>query len=430
VFGPHEAIWNEVVAAVKPESPSASLPSAGPRLKIAVVVQGRFHAFDLARALVARHHEVAVFTNYPRWVARRCGLIGARVHSYASHGVASRLMSHIGGATLKRRWEPVSHRMFGRWAARELSRESWDVIHCWSGVSEEILDAAVSRRSLTVLMRGSSHIVTQRRLLDEEERRTGVPLDKPSDWMLQRELREYQRCDRVLVLSSFAESTFRDHGERPVAVLPLGVSVEAFAPPTEVIAQRLARIREGAPLTVLFVGALLYRKGIHDLVQVIRALDTRRFRFLLVGGEAEETREILATLPDHVELTGHVPQSQLPAAYARGDIFLFPTIEDGFPIVLAQAAASRLPIVTTRHGAGVDLVTEDRNGWIVPVRDHRAITERLEWCLEHRDRLATMIEADVASRVSRTWDHVAADFEAICLRSSSSAAAPARAAAR
>jgi hypothetical protein len=44
--------------------------------------------------------------------------------------------------------------MFGRWLATEVAKEEWDVVHCWSGVSEELLEAFKDRPARTILMRG------------------------------------------------------------------------------------------------------------------------------------------------------------------------------------------------------------------------------------------------------------------------------------
>src|SRR5262249_29481624 len=64
---------------------------AGGSMRIAVVVHGRFHAFDLARELLALGHDVTLFTNYPRRVAERFGIPGHRVRSYLVHGVLTRI---------------------------------------------------------------------------------------------------------------------------------------------------------------------------------------------------------------------------------------------------------------------------------------------------------------------------------------------------
>jgi len=116
-------------------------------MKIAIVVHGRFHAFDLVRALIKRGDDVTVFTNYPRWAVARFGVPAERVHSFTLHGLLSRLAGPIQEKTgwLLDRW---THPLFARWARRELRRDSWDVIHAWTGVSEEIYADPAFRNTL------------------------------------------------------------------------------------------------------------------------------------------------------------------------------------------------------------------------------------------------------------------------------------------
>jgi glycosyltransferase involved in cell wall biosynthesis len=384
-------------------------------MKIAIVVHGRFHAFDLARALIDRGHDVTVFTNYPAWAVERFGFPKERVRSFWPHGVLSRANQWLHDKARFPYFEAALHRMFGRWAAGELGRERWDVIHHWSGVAEEALCADKRASALHLLMRGSSHIRTQRRLLDEEEQRVGVPQDKPSPWMIAREEREYTLADRIVVLSTFAYESFVAQGvpREKLRLLPLGANLEQFRPPPAVVEQRCRRIEAGEPLRVLYVGALSFRKGFWDLGAMVRRLDGQAFRFRFVGPRSREAEGVLRELSRNVELLAKRPQRRLPEVYAGGDVFVFPTIEDGYAQVLAQAAASALPILTTANCSGPDLVREGENGWVLPIRSPKAFIERLRWCDAHRKELAAMVRRIYTEFQPRTWEEVAADFEAI-----------------
>jgi len=395
--------------------PAPGAASRGRRLKIAVVVHGRFHAFDLARGLIERGHDLTVFTNYPKRAAARFGLPAGRVRSFSMHGVLGRAVAATRSAALGRGFEAYGHPLFGRWAAGEVAREPWDVVHCWSGVAEETLRAEVPSSPLRLLVRGSSHIAVQRRLLREEEARVSVPLDQPSDWIVEREIREYGLADHLIVLSSFARDSFIEQGIDPAKIsrLSLGVRVEAFRPSPAAVAARAARVRRGDRLRVLFVGALSYRKGLWDLAQVIASLDPARFEFELVGKIFPEAEDLAGSLGPEVRIPGKVAQSELPRHYEQGDVFLFPTIEDGFAVVLAQAKAAGLPIITTPNGAGYDLVQSERDGWVVPIRDADAMVARLRWCDEHRAALAAMVDAGGTEIRSRSWTDVAAEYEEI-----------------
>lgn len=385
-------------------------------MKIALVVHGRFHAFDLARGLIARGHDVTLFTNYPKSVTSRFGLPPSRVRSLLPHGVVSFLVYRFGLNRDRFRTEPLLHDWFGRWASRRLQQEKWDVIYSWSGISEQLLRAIPGGTTLRLLVRGSAHIQSQADLLVEEMRRTGVPQERPSRWRIERELREYELADAVVVLSSFCQQTFLDHGfpSNRVALMVSGTRVETFRPDPKIIEARCRRILSGAPLQVLNVGTFSYRKGGHDLGQIVPALDPNRFRFRFVGTVHPEASGLWRLLRDRVTFIDRLPQFELPAQYSQADLFLFPTIEDGFPAVMAQAAAAGLPILTTPNGAGRDLVTEGITGWIVPIRSPDALLARLRWCDEHRPELAEMARRVYAEFQPRDWSAVARDFETIC----------------
>src|SRR6266853_5953174 len=151
-------------------------------MKIAVVVHGRFHAFDLVRALLKRGNDVTLFTNYPRWAVARFGIPADRVRTFPLHGVLARAAERIRDWT-GRSFESWTHPMFGRWASRQLRRESWDVIHAWTGVSEEIYRNPTFAGSLKLIMRGSAHIRNQAAILEDEQKRVPNPVVQPIQWM-------------------------------------------------------------------------------------------------------------------------------------------------------------------------------------------------------------------------------------------------------
>ena len=139
-------------------------------------------------------------------------------------------------------------------------------------------------------------------------------------------------------------------------------------------------------------------------------LPVRDHRF----GARRKRRNWRQRLPANVEIVPRQPQAKLPEWYNRGDVFLFPTLEDGFAVVLAQAYANALPIIATTNCAGPDMIRHGESGWVLPIRRPDLFIEQLLWCDAHRDNLA-----DVVQRLydcwyqARDWNDVAADFERI-----------------
>jgi hypothetical protein len=72
-----------------------------------------------------------------------------------------------------------------------------------------------------------------------------------------------------------------------------------------------------------------------------------------------------------------VPHRTLLEAMTRAHVFVFPSIVEGFGMVITEALAAGLPVITTPHTAGPDILTEGHDGFIVPIRDPDAIAERI-----------------------------------------------------
>jgi glycosyltransferase involved in cell wall biosynthesis len=241
-------------------------------------------------------------------------------------------------------------------------------------------------------------------------------LDRPSHWRICREEREYEQADRIRVLSSFAKRTFLDESvpDAKVGVILSGANLERFRAATVDVDRRRRRLLGGEPLRVLCVGSFSFRKGVWDTAAAIRELVTEPFTFRFVGpilaeaaGLANQLRSAAAFLPKQ-------PEASLPGQYAWGDLFVLPSIEDGYQSVLIQAAAAALPIITTPNGAGHDLVHEDQNGWIIPIRSPGALVDRLRWVNSHRSEVAEVVRHSHERFEPRDSARVAADFDEFC----------------
>jgi glycosyltransferase involved in cell wall biosynthesis len=375
--------------------------------KIALAVHGRFHAFDLANGLLQAGHDVTVFTNYPGRVAQQFGLPAERVVSNTMQGVGARVAHRLMASGADAWVNP----WFGRWAARKLSEKRWDINHIWSGVAAEWLDHPASN-GVNTIARGSAHIRTQRALLDEEEHRTGGRLDKPSDWIIDREEHEYARTRLIVVPSRFAYDSFleRGIGRERLRLVPLAAAPPTFIAPPAILEARIARLERREPLRVLFVGSITYQKGMHDLLQVMESVPAHRFHFRLVGQLTAECKSIAGRLFARAELIGKVPQNALPAHYAWADLFVLPSIQDGFAVVLSQAVAAGVPFIASANSGGPDLVTGGLPCWVVPARAPRQLADLVLAIDEDREDLMRRVR-EVASRaVQRDWADVARHF--------------------
>src|SRR5438067_10111987 len=109
--------------------------------------------------------------------------------------------------------------------------------------------------AVRTLVRGSAHVDEQFTILADEEERSQTHIEKPSEWIRDREKREYQLADYIFVLSRYAYNSFVARGisAAKLRLLPLGAELAKFRPTSAIAAERSDRIRRGDPLRVLSV---------------------------------------------------------------------------------------------------------------------------------------------------------------------------------
>jgi glycosyltransferase involved in cell wall biosynthesis len=182
--------------------------------------------------------------------------------------------------------------------------------------------------------------------------------------------RECEIADRILVGSSFVRQSFAEVGYDPsrIAVTPYGVDTDRFTPPE--------KPRNDGVFRALFVGQIGQRKGLSYLLQGYEKF-RRPDSELHIVGSYSPGHEVYARYRDLYRHTPHVPQKDLASLFRQADIFVFPSLIEGMPLVVLEAMACGLPIITTTHGPG-DIVRDGVDGFFVPIRDAEAITMRLE----------------------------------------------------
>ena len=173
--------------------------------------------------------------------------------------------------------------------------------------------------------------------------------------IIEREMAEYEAADAIAVPTRFAADTFTARGipAAKLLVAPYGVDLQRFYPAP-------ARAAEG-PVRILFVGRVGIRKGVPALLRAFAPL-AGAAELHLVGPVEPDTKELLARLPSAgLTIHGAVPAERLPALYANADIFCLPSLEEGFPLVLLQAMASGLAVVTTPEAGAADILSDSRH---------------------------------------------------------------------
>lgn len=189
---------------------------------------------------------------------------------------------------------------------------------------------------------------------------------------IQRMQAELEVADRIHVLSSFVLQQFLELGvpREKVALLPLGVDHVGFSPPKEPPASSSFRF--------LYVGRIEPLKGIHYVLEAFVRLKLPKAELWLAGHLGDEIRRLPTMQKEGIVYKGVWPRERLPDLYRQVHGFVFPTLLDSFGLVLLEAMACGLPVIATSHSAAPDLVTEGKDGYVVPPFSVEALMEAME----------------------------------------------------
>lgn len=230
------------------------------------------------------------------------------------------------------------------------------------------------------------HPLEKQRALEEAERRFPQWKDaseRRDSEVLRHEEEEYRRADCIVAASSYTRRTLVERGvpAEKIVVNPYGVDLDWFTPaPT---------IRRDRPLRFLFVGLIGARKGVPLLLEAWRALEPKDAELWLVGPTDLATRRLLPDLPG-LRVIGKQPHESLPEVFRKCDVLVFPSFSEGFGLVILEALASGLPVITTDATAGPDILTTEDEGLVIPPNQLEPLVEGMRRFLQNEDRLPLM----------------------------------------
>ena len=192
---------------------------------------------------------------------------------------------------------------------------------------------------------------------------------------LARKDEEIRLADAIFVASSFTRETLRTFGDLtiPTFLVPYGAPAAMETAPISKSASE--------PLRILFVGSLSQRKGLSYLLEAVEKLGKHAQLTLIGQKTGGECVPLDAALARHRYIPS-LPHGEILHEMREHDVLVFPSLFEGFGLVIPEAMSQGLPVITTSHTGGPDIICDGEDGFIVPVRDADAIFQRLESLLE------------------------------------------------
>ena len=303
---------------------------------------------------------------------------------------------------LEKGWASVDsvYRSLDRAVAKSLDPKKTSAVYCYEDGALETFRAAeqVGIRRIYDLPIG--YWRAARRLLSEEaERRPdwastigglGDSMEK-----LERKDDELRLAERIIVASSF---TARTLGECPLRLAPVSVFPYGADEPWE----ERTRVGRDGPLRVLFVGSLSQRKGIAEVFESVGSMG-RHAELTVIGRKTDADCKPLDEALSRCRWIPSLPRERILEEMRSHDVLLFPSLFEGFGLVVTEAMSQGLPVITTDRTCGPDVLNEGIEGFLVSTSNPQAIAEKLELLALDRRLLADMGSAAQAKAQTLYW---------------------------
>jgi glycosyltransferase involved in cell wall biosynthesis len=276
-----------------------------------------------------------------------------------------------------------------------------DLFIGWSSFSERTLLKAKSFGAKTVIERGSSHILFQNNILKLEYEKNNIKNGVlPHPRIIEKELREYESADFVMVPSTFAKKTFIEQKiqTKKILKIPYGVNLLEFYP----------QLKIDNKFRIISCGSVSIRKGSHYLIRAFQELNLKNAELWFVGEIQPCIKSILNIIlfNPNIKFFKPVPQKKLMWFYNQSNAFVLPSLEEGMPTVLLQAMACSLPIICSINSGGGDLISSSEGGFVLNSITIEEIKKSILYIYENIENAKIMGKNNLKKiQNNYTWDN-------------------------
>jgi|SRR6218665_645792 len=376
-------------------------------MKVSQISIGRFHHFQLARQLEKHGLLDAIYTGYPAFKLKdEKGIPMEKIKTFpwiqAPYMMRARFGLHKWN-WLNREWAWLAHETLDRFVASQLKTPVLLVALSGAGLRAGLKAQKLGGKH--ICDRGSSHIRYQDQILREEYQLWKLPFTGVDPRSIRVEEKEYEQADRITVPSEFVRRSFIEQGvpETKLSKVPYGARLERFSKCSEPQKDRF---------TVLWVGAITIRKGFMYLLKAFQQLKHPGKQLVIIGDVSEDIKQLIRNENlDNIVFRGIVANAELPAVYSSANVFVLPSIEEGLALVQGEAMACGCPVIASIHTGSEDILTDGREGFIVPIRSVEAIKRSIENLMDDPALQQRMSEAALLKTASiGGWDSYGKNF--------------------
>ncbi len=291
--------------------------------------------------------------------------------------------------------------------------ENYDIYHAEDCISANVLFELRSKRLIKFFVRTIHHID-----------------DFTSKSLIECQLKSILEPDYVIVVSRFWEKELRTKYSLNPQVINNGVDLEKFKPD-----QRFSKEKAKRDYSMVGCKVMLSIGGIEPRKNTLTALrgfniagnyfksKGERLVWLIGGGETlfdyrtyreeffSEIKSLGLKLGEDIIVLGAVPEESIPKLYKAGDVFVFPSVKEGWGLVVLEAMASSLPVIASSIEPMTDYLKDEENALLVSPMDYDGLAHQIIEVLEKTELRDRLIRNATKTAQAYSWKNTALRHE-------------------
>ncbi len=295
-----------------------------------------------------------------------------------------------------------------KWVASSLKKMELlpEVVYCYEDAACDTFRVAGKLDIRRVYEITIGHYAAAQKIMKEEadsmpEFASTIEALWDSEEKLKRKDEEIAQSDHIIASSDFVRQTLLESG-----VASDKISVVQYGSPDSLPAMPEKRNAAKDPLRLLFAGRIGQRKGIGYLLKAMQQLDRKDVELILMG-EIVGNPEVYRPYEKLFRYQSPRPYNELLSMMQSCDMLVLPTLFEGQALVILEAMRCGLPILTTPNSGATNLIQDQIEGFIVPIRSVDALVEKIQWAVDHRDLLYEMGQSARKRAEKCSWDNYA-----------------------
>jgi len=382
--------------------------------KFDLIVNGKFHYFEIAKELNRIGLLNKIYTTYPKSHLAKYGVPSERVKSFVFLELLRRIIHKI--PFISKNLNIFQKYLFGIFINFTYKQNS----------NISLLFLAGNFYSIPIIKKfqktkytnwyvdeGSTHVLYRNSIMTQEFTKLDLRYKSDSKHIISWTINEYLNSKSIFVPSEFVKKSFDIFGlSQKINVNPYGYNFNVKPLKVEPISRSINESK----INVIFVGSLMIRKGLHYLIDAIQYLDSDHFHFHLVGPMRKDIQNFVYQISskNNVTLYGSLDKNKLNKVYQKADVLILPSIEEGLSLVQLEALSRSVPVIATKNTGSDQCLVNNENGIIIESFSSSSIILALQFIYQNPEFLKKLKVNSFKSIDKFTWENYVKNLSSLC----------------